>query len=191
MAQPDQRDLEIATLKERLTRLSEASLRISESLEFDVVLQGALDPARSLTGDRYGVMTLMDDGGEVQDFLSSGQTAPEAGGLWLLSEGQRVFASLSGISEPRRIPDLAEHIRSLGFVGFSIPLQVGRVLPFLAAPMFHRGAPMGHIFVGDKDCGGEFTQADEETLVMFASQAALVIAIARTYRDEQRARNDL
>ena len=191
MAQPDQRDLEIVALKERLTRLSEASLRISETLEFDAVLQGALDSARSLTGARYGVMTLTDDEGQVQDFLSSGLTAPEAEGLWLLPEGRRIFASLSGISEPLRIPDLVEHVRSLGFVSFSIPLLVGRVFPFLAAPMFHRGARMGHIFVGDKDGGGEFTQADEETLVMFASQAALVIANARTYRDEQRARNDL
>ena len=39
--------------------------------------------------------------------------------------------------------------------------------------------------------GGEFSQEDEETLVMFASQAALVIANARRYRDELRARADL
>ena len=32
---------------------------------------------------------------------------------------------------------------------------------------------------------------DEETLVMFAAQAALVIVNARRYRDEQRARTDL
>ena len=37
----------------------------------------------------------------------------------------------------------------------------------------------------------EFTTEDEETLVMFASQAALVIANARRHRDEQRARADL
>ena len=39
---------------------------------------------------------------------------------------------------------------------------------------------MGHVFVGDKEGGEEFSRADEETLVMFASQAALVIANART-----------
>ena len=38
---------------------------------------------------------------------------------------------------------------------------------------------------------GEFGQEDEETLVLFASQAAMVIANARRYREEQRARNDL
>ena len=50
---------------------------------------------------------------------------------------------------------------------------------------------MGHIFVGDKEGGEEFTKADEETLVTFASQATLVIANARTHRQERRARADL
>ena len=51
---------------------------------------------------------------------------------------------------------------------------------------------MGHVFLGHKEDGGaEFSQADEETLVMFAAQAALVIANARTHREERRARADL
>ena len=65
MDQPEQLYREIETLRERLSRLSEASLRINESLDFDQVLQGALDSARSLTGARYGVMTLLDDAGPV------------------------------------------------------------------------------------------------------------------------------
>ena len=44
--------------------------------------------------------------------------------------------------------------------------------------MFHRGTRLGYVFVGDKRGGEEFTRADEETLVMFAAQAALVIANA-------------
>ena len=47
-------------LRERLSRLSQASLRINESLDFDTVLQGVLDSACSLTGARYGVITLLD-----------------------------------------------------------------------------------------------------------------------------------
>ena len=61
----------------------------------------------------------------------------------------------------------------------------------MASPMFHRGDHVGHVFVGRKDGGEEFTRADEETLVMFASQAALVIANARTHREERRVRADL
>ena len=43
--QPD-----IAALRDRLTGLSQASLRINESLDLDDVFQQVLDSARSLTG---------------------------------------------------------------------------------------------------------------------------------------------
>ncbi len=77
MNQSDERDREIEALRDRLSRLSEASLRINESLDLDTVLQGVLDSARSLTDARYGVITLLDDAGRIQDFLSSGMTAEE------------------------------------------------------------------------------------------------------------------
>ena len=38
---------QIEALRERLSRLSEASLRINESLDFDTVLQEVLDSARA------------------------------------------------------------------------------------------------------------------------------------------------
>ena len=53
------------------------------------------------------------------------------------------------------------------------------------------GKRVGHIFLAEREMGGEFSREDEETLVMFASQAALVIANARRHRDELRARTDL
>ena len=191
MEQPGQLYRDFQSLQERLSRLSEASLRINESLDFDAVLQGTLDSARSLTGARYGVMTLLDDGGEVRDFLASGLTDEESGQLWLMPQGSDIFQALTSVTEPVRIPDLAAHVRGLGFADFSIPLPV-RVFSFLAAPMFHLGRRVGHVFVGYKDEGrAEFSQADEETLVMFAAQAALVIANAGAYREERRARADL
>ena len=53
---------EIEALRARLSRLSRASLLINESL----------DSARSLTGASYGLLTLLDDAGPADDFLSSG-----------------------------------------------------------------------------------------------------------------------
>ena len=52
----------------------------------------------------------------------------------------------------------------------------------------HGGESIGAIYLGVKRSGPEFTEEDEETLLMFAAQAALVIANARRHRDEQRAR---
>ena len=180
-----------AALREWLAGLSRAGLRINESLDFDTVLQGALDSARSLTGARYGVMTLLDDSGALQDFLSSGMSAEEYGRLWDLPEGSAVFERLGGVTEPLRIPDLLGYVRSLGFSGFRLPLPVGPAMSFLAMPMLHRGERMGNIYVAEKEAEPEFSADDEETLVMFASQAALVIANARRHREERRARADL
>ena len=191
MNSAEEREREIAALRDRLSRLSQASLRINESLDFETVLQGVLDSARSLTGARYGVITLLDDSGRIQDFLSSGMTAEEAGQLWDLPDGMRLFEYLNGISEPLRLPDLLGHVRSLGLPELLPPLPVGPAVSFLAAPVLHRGERVGNLYVAEKEAGREFTREDEETLVMFASQAALVIANARRHRDEQRARADL
>ena len=191
MSKPDDRDREIADLRERLSRLSQASLRITEDLDFNAVLQGVLDSARSLTGARYGAMTTFDDAGQVQDYLSSGLTSEEDQQLWLMPEGLQVLRALTDISGPLNVPDLMEHTRSLGFARFKLPLSVDRDFPVLAAPMFHRGAPVGHVFLGDKNGGEEFSREDEEILMLFASQAALVISNARRHREERRAKADL
>ena len=189
MAQADDQAREIAELRDRLSRLSQASLRINESLDFDTVLQGVLDSACSLTGARYGVITLLDESGQVQDFVTSGLTTEEHRRFTDLPEGMMFFQYLSNIQEPLRLRDFHSHIRSLGLPEFQPPMAVSTPLPFLAAPIRHLGESVGAFYVGEKDV--EFTPEDEETLVMFASQAALVIANARRHRDEQRARADM
>ena len=186
MEQADEPQREIAELRDRLSRLSQASLRINESLDFDTVLQGVLDSACSLTGARYGVITLLDGPGKVQDFVTSGLTAEEHRRFTELPEGMMFFQYLSNIQEPLRLRDFHSHIRSLGLPEFQPPMAVSTPLPFLAAPIRHQGESVGAFYVGEKDV--EFTPEDEETLVMFASQAALVIANARRHRDERRAR---
>ena len=189
MEQADEPQREIAELRDRLSRLSQASLRINESLDFDTVLQGVLDSACSLTGARYGVITLLDGSGKVQDFVTSGLTPEEHRRFTELPEGMMFFQYLSNIQEPLRLRDFHSHIRSLGLPEFQPPMAVSTPLSFLAAPIRHLGESVGAFYVGEKEL--EFTSEDEETLVMFASQAALVIANARRHRDEQRARADL
>jgi len=138
-------------LRERLTRLSQASLRINESLDYPTVLQGVLDSARSLTGARYGVMTFLDDAGGPRDFLSSGMTAEEDRQLWDLPEGVRIYDYLGGFSSPLRLPDLLGHLRSQGLPELRQALPVGPVLSFLAAPVLHRGERVGNLFLAGKE----------------------------------------
>ena len=138
-------------LRQRLSRLSEASLRINESLDFGTVLQGVLDSARSLTGARYGVITLLDDGGRIQDFLYSGLTAEETRQFAEFPNGMLFFEQLSGISEPLRLRDFHGYVRELGLPEFQPPMAVSSPLPFLAAPLRHRGEGVGGIYVGEKE----------------------------------------
>ena len=186
---------EIEALRDRLSKLSEANLRINESLDFDNVLHEVLESARLLTDAHCGVITVLDRAGEVEAFLSSGLTSEENAQLWVLPEGQRFFDYLSAIPVPLRVDDVYSFFRSQGYPEFRALAEVGSsfagTISFLAAPIRYNGEGLGYIFLAKREPGQVFSRADEETLVMFASQAALVIANARRYREEQRARTDL
>ena len=60
MMDADDRDQRIQSLQERLSKLSEASLNITEDLDLDTVLQGVVDGARSLTGAGRGCIIVVD-----------------------------------------------------------------------------------------------------------------------------------
>ena len=53
-------------LRQRLSCLSEASLRINERLDFGTVLQGVLDRARITTDARYGGIATTDSSGHLE-----------------------------------------------------------------------------------------------------------------------------
>ena len=189
MNRAEQLEREVAILRDRLTRLSEASLRINETLDYQSVLQKVLDSACSLTGARYGVITLMDDSGKVEDHLFSGLTPEHFAVFKELPELLTFFDHLNRLEAPLRLSDFHSYDCQLGLPELSPLMPVSNPLPFLAAPIRHLGEGIGAIYVSEK--GREFTPEDEETLVMFASQAALVIVNARRHRDELRARADL
>ena len=191
MKRPHELERENEALRDRLDRLSEASLRITQDLDFNSVLQGVLDSARALTGARYGVVVLHNDAGVVGDFLSSGLTADEADRLWTMPGWPQHFEYLAAVPGPLRIPDLLGHIRALGLPEILPPVEVSPQLSFLSAPVLHRGERVGSIYLAEKERGQQFTQEDEETLVLFASQAAMAIANADRHREERRARVDL
>ena len=192
MDQVGELEIEVERLRRRLSRLSEASLRINESLDFETVLQGILDSARSLTGAAFGLLILRDDLGQEQDFLASGLTPVEHELFMEWSKQEpALFEFLNRISGPLRSADFNKDATSAGFPMFLPPITSNCPTPYLAAPILYQGATVGSIYVLDTVAHSEFSPEDEETLVAFASQAAMVIANARRYRDEQRARADL
>ncbi len=186
MNEPDTSSHETEAPGDRLFLLSEASRRINETLEFDAVLQGVLASARDLTKSRYGVFILLDGAGRMREFFGSGMTPEQGRKLWPEPDRVRFFDYVGSIQKPLRVQDFHSHARTLGLPEFPPAMTASSLLSFLAAPICHQGEQLGTIYLDEKE--GEYTQEDEETLVLFASQAAMVIANARQYRDEQRAR---
>ena len=188
MGQTDNPPNDNEALRERLSRLVDACLRINESLDLENVLQEVVDNALALTGAQYGVITVLNDTGTPEDLvITAGLTAEEHDRLKMTPERMRLYEYLSGRSTPLRVPDFYSHAASL-CLPQSMPVPVGS---FMAAPVRHQGKDVGNIFLGKRDDRGPFSREDEEILVMFSTQAALVIANARRYRDEQQARADL
>ena len=179
---------EIENLRHRLSRLSRAGLRIAGDLDLDTVLQETVDGARSLTGARYGVLAVLDDGGEVETLLSSGLTPEEFRGLREIPGGEGLFEYLGSLPGPLRVADFAAHAAALGLPEFQPPVPVRALL---AVPIHRLENGAGHIYVAHAEPGLEFSREDEDTLVMFASHAAMAVANARRYREERRARADL
>ena len=174
-------------LRERLSRLTDATLRINTSLDLNTVLREVVEGARALTGARFGVVATIDGHGQPQDLLSSGLTPEEHEWMVGWADGPRLFGHLRDLPAPLRVASLGDYVGSLGI--FDTWLR--ETGPFLGMPMRHRGAHVGNFFLCEKQGGQPFAAEDEETLVLFATQAATAIANAHTFREEHRARSDL
>ena len=181
---------QVGALRERISKLSAASVRISASLDLETVLREIADSARSLTGARLSMIVTIGEGGMARDFVTSGLTEEEHRRLTAWPGGPRLFEHLRDLPDAVRISDGPAYLASLGLPPDFVPagsFQGG----FQGTPLRHRGRHIGNFYLLQKEGSGDFTSEDEEILVLFAAQAATAIANARTHRAEQRARADL
>ena len=187
MSETDDLRRENEALRARSAALNAAILRIYASLDLRTVLSEVMESALALTGARWGWLASVDDAGTPQEFLTSGLTQEEERELIAWPHSLRLFEHLRGLPGPVRVDDLATLVRALGIE----PAGPMVSLSFQGTPMRHRGADVGNFFLADKADGEAFTDADEEVLTLFATQAASAIANARVHRAERRARADL
>ena len=174
-------------LRDRISKLSAASLRISASLDVNVVLREIVESACALTGARYGAIMTVDETGQPQEYTTFGMSLEQHQQLLAWTDGLQFVKHLQQLPGPVRLEDLPGYIDSLGYSPQAVILSPN----LLGMQMRHRGGDVGGFYLAAKAGGEKFTNEDEEVLVMFAAQAATAIANARTYRDEQRARADL
>ncbi len=173
--------------RDRLSRVSEATLQINESLDFDNVLQQVVDNARALTEARYGIIITVGQVGELEMLFTSGISEEEHDLLQRMPGRWDLFAHFRQMPGSLRLRDYPSYAMEMDLPAFDL-LPVGA---FLSAPVRHGRENIGYVHLARDRGEEEFTAEDEETLAMFASHAGMVIANARQHRAEQRARADL
>ncbi|MXX93369.1 MAG: response regulator [Chloroflexi bacterium] len=176
---------QLRQLEDRVSKLSQAVIRISESPDLNEVLERVLEGARDLTGADYSLITTEDDSKGLDDFMVSGITPDEAGRLWNTPGGMAMKKHLDAIQHPHRVDDFPAYAQSMGFQDFSMPVPV---TAFLSVALKHQGRNLGKLHIANNRPGELFNRQDEETLVMFASQAAPVLENAQRFKEERKAK---
>jgi signal transduction histidine kinase len=153
-----------------LLALHNATQDVHADLALEKVLQRVVDQACSLLDADYGAISVISDQNRIESFVTSGISdelrtrigpPPVGHGLLgvVLNEGQHL-----------RIPDLMTDSRSHGFPPHHPPMH-----SLLAVPVVCKGPFKGNLYLAEKQDAATFSQEDEETLIRFATTAAIAI----------------
>jgi nitrate/nitrite-specific signal transduction histidine kinase len=162
-----------------LLALHEAGLDISGELSLDRVLQKVVDRATELIEARFGALSVPTPDGGIEAFVTAGITPEERERIGPLPVGHGLLSVVLSEGQRLRLDDLTKDPRSVGF-----PVHHPIMHALLAVPIVSGGKILGNLYLADKSSpeAAAFSQEDEDTLVRFATQAALAIDNARLHR---------
>ncbi|HSP10631.1 MAG TPA: GAF domain-containing protein [Candidatus Dormibacteraeota bacterium] len=158
--------------------LLEAGLTLASELSLPIVLQRIVDIAAQLTDARYGALGVIGEHGSLVEFVTTGVSARERRQIGPPPRGHGILGLLIQDPRPLRIQDIAAHEKSVGF-----PAHHPAMRSFLGAPVQAMGRVYGNIYLAEKRTADEFSEEDEESLVVLATQAGVAIANASMYRE--------
>jgi signal transduction histidine kinase len=185
----ESREAEIGRRTDQLAALHAAGLALTTELDLAVVLQKVVDLSRELVRAKYGALGVLDEkGAKIQQFITSGITPEQRARLGAPPQGHGLLGLLITEGTPIRIPEIADHPRSVGF-----PNNHPEMHSLLGVPIKSKGRVIGDLYMtdkltdseGDDDGHGTFSRDDQNLLEMFATQAAIAIENATLYRQTQ------
>jgi signal transduction histidine kinase len=170
------------TVEARLRRLVEAGIALSSELSLDALLQRLVEIAAELTHARYAALGVLDPAGtHLERFITSGIDQAGRDEIGDLPSGRGILGVLIRDAAPLRLHDLTTDPRAVGFPPDHPPMTT-----FLGVPVALRGVAYGNLYLTEKEGGEDFSDADEETVQLLASQAAVAIENARLYEAARR-----
>jgi len=162
-------------------RLIESGLALSRELSLSTVLQRIVQLAVEITDARYGALGVIGPDGRVSEFFTTGVSEQVRRDIGDPPVGRGVLGVLIEGGKPLRLPDITAHPASVGF-----PPHHPEMTSFLGAPIVVRGTVFGDIYLTNKQSATEFSDEDEEALMVLAAQAGSAIENARLYAEARR-----
>jgi signal transduction histidine kinase len=166
----------------RIAGLVSAGMFLASELQIDDVLQRIADAARVVLGARYAAIGVLDrQRSGLEKFVTSGLSDATRTAIGDLPRGRGLLGALITDPRPIRIASIEDDPRAAGF-----PPHHPTMTTFLGVPIRVGTEVFGNLYVTDK-LEGPFTDDDESLALAFAAQAAVAIANAQRYGEQQRA----
>jgi signal transduction histidine kinase len=160
-----------------LLALHEAALAIHGDFALDAVLQRVVDRARHLVDAHYGAISVIDEQHRIQSFITSGISVETRARIGPPPVGHGILGVVLNEGQRLRTSDLSKDPRSVGFPPNHPPMR-----SLLAVPILCKSPFKGNLYLAEKAEGAAFTAEDEESLVRFATKAAIAIDNAHMHR---------
>jgi len=153
-----------------LLALHWAALDIYGEVSLRTVLQKVVDQARQLLEAEYGAIAVYDDKGLINEFIISGMSDYQRDLIGSPPEGRGLLGLVLKQGQRLRLANVPQDPRSAGF-----PDHHPEMHSLLAVPIVCKGPFRGNLYVTEKKTPPEFSDEDENTLIRFATSAAIAI----------------
>jgi signal transduction histidine kinase len=168
----------LARRNRELVALDQAARDIYGELSLETILQKVIDQARQLLEAQYGAITIVDDQGEILQFLTSGVSAEQKERIGEPPVGRGLLGLVLHEGQRLRLEEIGDHPQAAGMPKGHPPMH-----SLLATPIACKSPFRGNIYLSEKVAGGGFSREDEETMIRFAATSA--VAIDNSYLHQQ------
>jgi two-component system, NarL family, sensor histidine kinase DevS len=150
---------------------------VLSELDLELVLRRLVESARELSGARYAALGMINESRtQLERFITAGVDEETREIIGELPKGRGVLGELIAHPVPLRLTDVGAHPHSYGFPPGHPPMTT-----FLGVPVMVGGIPFGNLYLTEKAGGEQFTDEDEQTVVLLAEFAGVAIDHARRY----------
>jgi len=158
----------------RLSALSEAVNDVAKGEDLSASLRRLVENAVIISEATYGALGAIGPDGQLEAFTYVGLSEESADEIERFPEGKGLLGHLLSHPTPLRLASIKASEASVGF-----PEGHPAMNSFLGVPIRIRDEVYGSLYLTEKKGGAEFTEEDEQLVIVLASAAGIAIDSAR------------